>query len=408
MNSEETNISNGEFITLMAVIMSLVALSIDSMLPALGYMTTSLGVENANDIQWIITAVFLGMAMGLMFYGPFSDAYGRKRAIYVGVVIFLIGDLICIMASDLTLMIIGRVIQGFGGAACRVVSVAMVRDRFEGEEMGRIMSLILVIFIIVPALAPSVGQGILFVASWEYIFWMMFVFGTVALCWFHFRQYETLDPGNRRDFSLMNIVSGAIETVKNPVSLGFTLTAGIMFGSFVGFLSSAQQSMQVDYELGEMFAVYFGVLAFVYGFSAYLNSKLIPYLGMEKICVITLASFTLVSLAFSIYLMRSGNELSFTLYMVYLFITFFSLGPLFGNFNSMALQPFGHMAGIATSVISSIQTLVAVGVGALVGQLYNGTVQPLINSFFICGVVTLLIFAAIRQKRQKYRAKNRV
>ncbi len=408
MNEDDQTISDGEFITLMAMIMSLVALSIDSMLPALGHMTTSLSVENANDIQWIITSVFLGMAMGLMFYGPFSDAFGRKRAIYLGVFIFLIGDLISLMATDLSLMIIGRVIQGFGGAACRVVSVAMVRDRFEGPEMGRIMSLILVIFIIVPALAPAVGQGILFVASWEYIFWMMFAFGSVALSWFHFRQYETLNPNNRRAFSVMNIVSGAAETIKNPVSLGFTLTAGIMFGSFVGFLSSAQQTMQVDYALGDMFAVYFGVLAFVYGFSAYLNSKLIPHLGMEKICVITLASLTITSLLFSIYLMQNNNELSFVLYMVYLFIAFFSLGPLFGNFNSMALQPFGHMAGIATSVISSIQTLVAVAVGAIVGQLYDGTVQPLINSFFVCGVVTLLIFAAIRQKRQKYRAKNRV
>ncbi len=401
MDKKKNKIGDGEFVALMAVVMSLVALAVDSMLPALGQMAISLNVENMNDSQWIISAVFLGMSIGLMIYGPLSDSYGRKKAIYLGIIIFLIGDLVSIYATDLSVMVIGRVIQGFGGAACRVVSVATVRDRFEGPEMGRIMSLILVIFIIVPALAPSVGQAILFFAGWEFIFWFMFVFGLIALTWFHFRQYETLAEENRLPFSLKSILSGARQTIANPMAMGFTVAAGIMFGSFVAYLSSAQQIMQGQYMLGDMFAVYFGVLAFVYGLSSFMNSKLIARLGMERICVIALSLLTLISMGFSLYIVGSGHELSLNLFMLYLLLAFFCLGPLFGNFNSMAMQPFGHIAGIATSVISSIQTLCAVLVGAVVGQLYNGSVLPLIASFMVCGLITLFIFLMAKNQRKR-------
>lgn len=398
MVTQKKKISDREFIALMATVMSLVALAIDSMLPAIGHMAISLNIEDMNDSQWIIAAVFVGMSMGLLVYGPLSDSFGRKTAIYIGITIFLIGDLISIYATDLTVMVVGRVIQGFGGAACRVVSVAMVRDRFSGADMARFMSLIMVIFIMVPALAPSVGQAILLFAGWEYIFWMMFVFGSCSLMWFYFRQYETLDEDKRLPFSFATIATGAMETVRHAPAMGFTVAAGIMFGAFVAYLNSAQQMMQGQYHLGDTFAIYFGVLAFVYGLSSFLNAKLIPRFGMDRICVTMLTGLTVVSLGFSAYIITTGGQLSLNLFTVYLFIAFFCMGPLFGNFNAMATQPFGHIAGVATSVISSIQTLCAVTVGAFISQLYNGTVQPLIAGFMICGLLTIIIFALARKK----------
>ncbi|MDG1997097.1 MAG: MFS transporter, partial [Emcibacteraceae bacterium] len=146
MSSNNTNISDREFIALMAVIMSLVALAIDSILPALSAIAFDLNVSNMNDSQWIISTVFIGMSAGLLFYGPLSDAYGRKPILYIGVVLVLIGDIISIFSTDLTIMLVGRFLQGFGGAACRVITVAMVRDRFEGADMARFMSLIMMIF----------------------------------------------------------------------------------------------------------------------------------------------------------------------------------------------------------------------------------------------------------------------
>ena len=388
-----------EFIMIMAVLMSVTALSIDSMLPALGQMAVDLNVQNANDIQLVISSVFFGMAFGIIIYGPYADSFGRKNAIYLGITIFLVGTLVSIFATDLNTMLIGRAIQGFGSASCRVVSLAIIRDKYEGAEMAKIMSLIMMVFIMVPALAPLLGQGILFFASWQAIFWFIFAFALLGTIWMHFRQRETLMALDRRPFSVSIIISGTIETVTNPISLGYTFMSGLLFGAFVSYLSTAQQIMEVQYGLGEMFAVYFGILAIAYGFASFLNSKLVTKFSMQKVCLFFLVLHTTISLAFCILTITQSGNLVFPVFYVYMLLTFFCLGALFGNFSSLALQPFGHMAGIATSVISAIQTLLAVIVGGIIGQLYNGTVQPLIACFLACGVVTLLIFLRIRNPK---------
>lgn len=386
-----------EFIFLMAIIMSVTALSIDAMLPALGPMASDLNVKSANDIQMVITAVFFGMSFGIMLYGPYADAFGRKNAIYLGVGIFLIGTVISIYSSDLSTMIIGRAMQGFGSASCRVVSMTIIRDKYEGVEMAKIMSLIMMVFIMVPALAPLLGQGILLFTTWQGIFWFIFFFGLFGAIWMHFRQRETLTPENTRPFSISSIISGSIETVKNPVALGYTVMTGILFGSFVAYLSTAQQIMEIQYDLGNLFAVYFGILAFAYGLSSYLNAKLLSRFDLHNICFFYLVLHVVVSLTFYLASLALSDNLPFNLFYIYMLATFFCLGGLFGNFNSMALKPFGHMAGIATSVISSIQTFIAVVVGGIIGQAYNGSVQPLILSFFISGLITLAIFISVRK-----------
>lgn len=394
-------ISDREFIALMAMIMSLVALAIDSILPALSAIASDININDLNDSQWIISFVFFGMSAGLLFYGPLSDAYGRKPILYIGVGLFLIGDLVSIVSSDLTIMLVGRFLQGFGGAACRVITVAMVRDRFEGAEMAKFMSFIMMIFILVPSLAPSVGQLILFVATWEYIFWFMLFFGAAALMWFHLRQYETLLKENRHPFSFFRIATRTVEVVTNPVSISFTVASGIIFGSFIVYLNTAPQILQGIYNVGDMFAVYFGLQAFIYGLGAFMNARMLSRFSMETICYASLLLLTLTSCGFFIYLIMNDYVISFPYIMIYLLIASFSIGPLFGNFNSLAMQPFGHMAGVATSVISAIQTLFAVLVGAVVGQMFNGTVLPLVTSFMICGIVTLIIFTFGRKRALK-------
>ena len=386
-----------EFIFLMAIIMSVTALSIDAMLPALGQMSVDLNVASANDIQMVITAVFFGMSFGILLYGPYADTFGRKNAIYLGVGIFLIGTIISIYSNDLTIMLFGRAMQGFGSAACRVVSMTIIRDKYEGVEMAKIMSLIMMVFIMVPALAPLLGQGILLFATWHAIFWFIFFFALFGAIWMHFRQRETLTPENTRPFSISTIISGGIETVKNPIAMGYTVMTGILFGSFVAYLSSAQQIMEIQYELGDLFATYFGILAFAYGVSSYLNAKLLSRFDLHRICFFYLVLHVIISLIFYLSSIMLSDNLPFTLFYIYMMATFFCLGGLFGNFNSMALKPFGHMAGIATSVISAIQTFLAVIVGGLIGHSYNGSVQPLILSFLISGMLTLAIFISIRK-----------
>jgi len=396
MSQPNVNTSRKEFISLMAALMSLTALTIDAMLPALGQIGVSLEVKNSNDSQLIISTIFLGMAMGLLLYGPLSDSYGRKKSIYLGISIFLIGSLISLFSSNLTFMLIGRFFQGFGASSCRVVTIAMIRDKFEGKEMGRVMSLIMVFFILVPALAPSVGQAILLFSNWRAIFGFIFFAGLASLMWLHFRQPETLTEEKRLKFSGAVIIAGICETLKQPLSRIYMVAAGIIFGSFVGYLSSAQQILQIQYELGDSFSIYFGSLALAIGLSSFVNSKLVMMFRMETLCLASLAVLSITSLLFFFYAQRFSGHPALVVFMGYLAITFFSFGILFGNFNTLAVQPLGHIAGTATSVISSVQTLLSVVVGGVIGQSYDGTVQPLVLGFSICSVSTLVLIIYAR------------
>ena len=397
MTKRINRLNKNEFIALMAMLMSITALAVDAMIPALGQMSHDLEVGNANDIQLVISSVFLGMGFGVMIYGPFADSYGRKKTIYLGVSIFLIGTLISIFAGNLYMMLIGRMIQGFGSASCRVVTMAIIRDKYEGQEMAKIMSLIMMVFIIVPAVAPLLGQGILIFAEWRAIFWFIFVFATISLFWMHFRQRETLAPENVRPFSIKTIFFGLIETITTPISMGYTIASGIIFGAFVSYLSSAQQIMVGQYNLGELFPLYFGVLAIAYGFAAYMNSKLLTKFTMQQICFVALLLQSTLSFAFLMISINSGGNLTFGVFYIYMTLNFICIGPLYGNFNSMAMQPFGHMAGLATSVISAIQTLVAVFVGGIIGQMYDGTVQPLVGGYMFCGIIAFIIFTLAKR-----------
>ncbi|MFT5593998.1 MAG: DHA1 family bicyclomycin/chloramphenicol resistance-like MFS transporter [Oceanicoccus sp.] len=397
MSNPAVHINRLEFITLMAALMSMVALSIDAMLPALGIIGQDLNIANPNDSQLIITSVFLGMAFGLIIYGPISDSFGRKKAIYIGIGIFLVGCLISIFAQDFNQMLLGRVLQGFGAAACRVVTIAMMRDKFDGKEMAKNMSLIMMVFIMVPALAPSIGQFILLFANWHYIFVMLFLVALGSTIWMHLRQPETLVVEKRIGFSLANIKRGMIETIKHPESRTYTLAAGIMFGAFVGYLSSSQQILQVQYGTGDLFSVYFGILALAIGFSSFANSKLVMKIPMQTLCITALWVVLISSILFFVYANFMNEDPGLFSFMLYMLSTFFCFGILFGNFNAMAVHPLGHIAGVATSVISTVQTLISVVVGTYVGQHYNGTVMPLIIGFIMCTSVTLCLIFWLRR-----------
>ncbi|OIQ16418.1 MAG: Bcr/CflA family drug resistance efflux transporter [Bacteriovorax sp. MedPE-SWde] len=391
MNKDNNQLNQREFVALMALLMSLVALSIDAMLPALNQIGTSLGVANKNDSQLIISTVFLGMSFGLMLYGPLSDSFGRKKSIYLGVSIFIVGSFLSMLATNFTMMLVGRFLQGFGAASCRVVSVAMIRDQFSGREMGKIMSLIMIVFVMVPALAPSLGQLILIFSQWRTIFGVLIILGALGIIWLWKRQPETLLIENRVKFSFKTIFAGAKETLAHPTARGYTLAAGLGFGAFVGYLSSAQQILQGQYKVGDSFALYFGCLALAIGLSSFINSKLVMKLGMERLCKYALSLITLLSGAFYTFLFMTSGHPPLSFLIIYLALTFLCIGILFGNLNTLAVGPLGHIAGVANSVISSVQTLISVGFGALIGLSYDGTVIPLVQGFFFLGIASLLI-----------------
>lgn len=379
----------GEFVALMALMISLVALSIDAMLPALGPMGSDLGLLHDNDSQLVITALFFGLATAQMVYGPLSDSIGRKPAIYIGFLLFIIGCILSMVATNLTVMLIGRVLQGIGAAGPRIVTIALVRDQYEGRAMARIMSLVMAVFIIVPMLAPLIGQLILFTTNWRAIFGAFLVLALVALVWFRLRQPETLPPEKRVPFSPGRISAGIREACMNQTAMAYIVAAGLVFGAFVGYLNSAQQIFQQQYGLGEMFAVYFAVLALAIGAASLFNSKLVMRFGMRFLSLRALWVLCIASLGFLAFTFRSaGNPPLWTL-MVYLSIVFFCLGILFGNFNALAMEPLGHIAGVAAAVVGSLTTFMSVILGTWIGLSFDGTVMPLVVGFALLGVASL-------------------
>ena len=264
-NSAPAHIGRVEQVILLALLSSLIALSIDSMLPALSYIVTDLNVTDPNGRQLVIGATFVGMAFGMLIYGPISDSTGRKIPIFAGIVIFMTGCLLSIFAENYTMMLVGRFLQGLGAASPRVVSIALIRDEYSGREMAKFTSLVMTVFILVPVLAPALGQLVLLMASWRYIFVAMFTLGLIALVWFAFRQRETLSTEHRVPFTASRLAIAALEVFKNRISRGYMIMSGFVFAAFLSFLTMSQQIFQDQYGVGEMFPVYFGCLALAFG-----------------------------------------------------------------------------------------------------------------------------------------------
>ncbi len=380
-----------EFVTMLAMMISILALSIDAILPALGQLGKDLSLENPNDAQLVLSAMFLGFAVGQIWAGPMSDSFGRKPVIYLGYVIFIAGCLISMVATEINLMLVGRFLQGLGAAAPRIVSIALVRDGYEGREMARIMSIVMAIFILVPAIAPAIGQGVMLIADWRSIFTLLLVMAVVAFAWFALRQPETLSLEDRRAFSLKNIISGVWEVMQFRIVTGYTIASGIVFGAFLGYLNSAQQIFQTTYHTGELFAVYFGAAALAIGLASVFNSKVVIKLGMRYMTWRALLIMTVISSVFLVVVFLTNGIPNLWLFMTWLLLSFFCCGILFGNFNALAMEPIGHMAGLGAAVVGSLSTLISIPMGWAIGALFTGTVTPLIMGFTVFGILSLLV-----------------
>ena len=383
----------GEFVALMATLTALVALSIDMILPALPAIGSTLGVERANDTQLVISLLFLGFGLGQFVYGPISDNVGRKPSVYAGLALFSVGCTLALVAQTLPVMLAGRVLQGIGVAGPRAMTMALVRDKFEGRSMARVMSLVMAVFILVPVIAPTLGQMVLAVAGWRTIFGVYLALGLVAMAWFGWRQEETLSPGRRIPFSVAGIASAAREVLGHRLALGYTLAAGLIYGAFIGYLSSVQQILQQQYALGTRFPLYFATLAIALGGASLCNARLVGRHGMRNLSSWALRLVAVVSITFTaVAALRLGHPALWML-MLYLMATFFGIGLLFGNLNALAMQPLGHIAGTGAAVVGGLSTLISLALGTLIGQSYNGTVLPLVVGFT---VLSLLSMVAIR------------
>ena len=277
--------------------------------------------------------------------------------------------------------------------------VAMIRDQFEGPEMARVMSLIMTVFIIIPALAPSLGQGIALLAGWRMIFIAFLLLAVVSLCWFWVRQAETLAPEKRTPLRVRSLYDASLEVLRHPVSFGYMVTAGLVFASFLGFLNSAQQILAEQYQLGTRFPIYFAVLALAIGASTLTNSKLVMRFSMARLCRASLGLVLTLSVTFLVIAWQFAGAPPLWTLMLYLVAVFYSIGILFGNMNALALEPMGHIAGLASALIASVTTLISMLVGGYIGASYDGTVLPLTLGFSVLSLVALLTMNWTERRR---------
>lgn len=368
----------GEFIALIAILFANIAFSIDAMLPALPDIAAELTPGDPNKAQLIITSFVLGMGIGTLFAGPLSDSFGRRTIILWGAAIYCVGAALAYVAPTLETMLAARVIQGIGVAGPRIVSLALVRDLYAGRAMARIVSFAMTIFTLVPAVAPLLGTGIIAVAGWRGIFVAFMLFSVVSMLWLTLRQPETLPVAARRPFRVAPLWSALREVLSHRVIVTAIAVQTLCFGALFGTLSSTQPIFGETFGMEASFPLWFAGIALVSGAAGLLNARLVGRVGMRRMVSATLLAQIVASSAMAATgLADLPFALAFAAYLVWTTGVFFGVGLTLGNLNALALEPVGHIAGMASSVVGAISTVMAVVIAVPLGLAFDGTAVPL-------------------------------
>ncbi len=390
------------FVALMAALMSVTALAIDALLPALDTIGIAIGTETAADNQLLVTMIFMGLGIGPLLFGPLSDAYGRKSSVYIGFAIFIGASFICVNAESLAVMILGRLLQGVGLSAPRTICIAIIRDLFEGDYMARIMSFVTVVFLLVPIVAPAMGKVILDYYDWQSIFYVQIIISLLVAFWFWRGQRETLAEEKRIPFGTKRIIKGFKETIKYKRTMGFTIIQGFIVGSFLVYLSASQQIFEVQYGLKEEFPYIFAGLAIAIGSAIFLNGSFVVRFGMEKLVTLALIGFFIASLLYLV-VFYQGSRPDVMVLVGFFAMQFFFIGFLFGNLRALAMEPVGHIAGIGAAITGLISTLMAVPISTLIGRHVEQTTYPLFIGFSVCAGISLVILYFIKKEARSHK-----
>ena len=378
-----------EFICLFSLITSLTPISIDALLPALRDIGLALNVADANDTQLIVSMLILGMVFGELVFGPLADALGRRAAIVGGLTVFAVGTIVAMTATSLEQMLVGRIIQGFGVAGSKIGTRALIRDRFGGDAMARVLSFIFMILVLVPMLAPAIGKAINDLAGWRAVFVLYLVLGVVILVWLLARQPETLTPERRIALSFRTLVGNTALIVRHPRVMAYTIAMGLVFGAQLLFISMAQAMFFDLYDVDDAFPIYFAVLALAMGAASFSNSQLVMRHGMHRLSVVAATGLSVASVVALIGSAPFGGAPPFAPFMIVCCLLFFFFALVFGNLNAMAMHALGRVAGLGASLIASLSSLIAVILAVAAGRLYDQTVYAAGSGFLLAGVGTL-------------------
>lgn len=389
-----------EFVALIASLMAVNALGIDTMLPALEQIGQDLGVAVANHQQLVI-AVYIGaFGFGQLFYGPLADRFGRRPVLLGAMAVYAVTAFIAAHAASFDLMLAARALQGFTAAASRVLSISIIRDCYAGRRMARVVSLAFMTFMVVPVLAPTIGQLILLVAPWPWIFYVLCGFSLFVGLWAWLRLPETLAPENRRTIHPHGIAAAAWMTLSDRYSIGYTVAGAMLYGGMIGFLTSSEQIFALAFHAPQFFAMGFAIIAGSMSVAALVNSRIVERLGMRAVSHGALLGMILLS-GLRLALLLAGHD-TMWLFIILHSLTMFLFGLTGSNLNAMAMEPMGGIAGTASSVQGFISTSVGSVIGLLIGQSFSNSTLPLTLGFMF-GTITALAIVLIVERGRLFR-----
>ncbi len=394
-----------EFVCIVALMMALNALAIDSMLPALPHIADDLGLVNDNDRQWVVTSYLLGFGGAQLIYGPLADRFGRKPVLLAGVGIYVVFSLLATMAPTFDMLILARIGQGLGSACTRVLAVSIVRDRYEGRTMARVMSFSFLVFLGVPILAPSIGQLIMLVGPWRWIFAGLGLVGVGLMVWASLRLPETMKPEDRLPIQFSRLVSAYKTALTDRTAMGYTLAMTAITGALFGFINSSQQIFADVFHAEAIFPAVFALIAGGIAVASLVNARLVVALGSRKISHTALIGFTSIAGIHALVTL-TGHESIWT-FAILQTLTMFCFGMIAGNFGAMAMETMGRIAGTAASIQGFISTIIGSLLGFAIGQQFNGTVTPMAVGFTVMGLIALgcVLYAERGRLFQAHHAK---
>ncbi len=396
--TQKLAISRTEFVALCAMMFATIAFSIDAMLPALPTIGQELSPNDLNKAQLIVTSFVLGMGLGTFFTGPLSDHFGRKPVLMGGALVYSICAFIGWFSQSLEMVLLARFFQGVGAAGPRIDTMAMIRDLFSGREMARIVSFAMMIFTIVPAIAPSLGAVIIAFAGWRGVFISFIVFSVISVLWIGLRLPEPLPETQRRRFGLTQLTDGIIEMWRMPTVRVTVIVQALCFAGLFGMISSVQQVYDTTFGRAETFPLWFGAIALVSGSASLLNASLVMRLGMRFLITFSLGmQIVFCALMLLCALILPMGNLLFAVFVIWQTSVFFMVGMTLGNLNSIAMEPLGHMAGTAASVMGAFATILGGAMAIPIGLAFDGTVVPL--AFGIGAACTIAFGLMLYMKR---------
>ncbi|MGJ8622434.1 MAG: multidrug effflux MFS transporter [Yoonia sp.] len=398
MKSRTTPLPQTEFIALIAMVTATVAFSIDAMLPALPEIGAALSPDNINNAQLIITFFMLGMGVGTLFTGPLSDAFGRKPVMIGGAVVYITSSFVAWQAQSLELMLAARVVQGLGAAGPRVVAMALIRDLYAGPNMARILSFVMMVFALIPALAPTMGHYIILGFGWRAIFMSFIAFSAITTSWLLLRQPETLTPENRRPLSIRAMGAAIKEMFTHHTARLSIIIQTLTFGMLFNMLSSTQQVFDTTFGQGDTFHLWFGGIAVLASSASFLNARLVVRLGMRAIIKAMYTAQIGITLAMIVITwLDTPYWLAFGGYVLWVLSNFFQAGLTIGNLNALAMEEMGHIAGLAASVIAAVATIGAVAIAVPIALQFDGTPLPMAVGTLICAALALWLTTMLRR-----------